>query len=135
MAKEIKKITLHPLKKDGTIDTDIDLLPRTSINSIVDEEGNLIEVATKDELEIIGKVNESGWVPNIVTDIYKLRGGENTQIRIWSMMDLGTLRKSDLFVTNSRLDIVDIGYEKIEYELVEEDYNRLMDFQSFYNLY
>ena len=89
--------------------------------------GCIMARPTKDELEIIGKVNDSGWVPNIVTDIYKLRGGENTQIRIWSMMDLGTLRKSDLFVTNSRLDIVDIGYEKIEYELVEEDYNRLMD--------
>ena len=46
-------------------------------------------------------------MPNIVTDVYKNRGGEFTQVRIWSYVDLGTLRKQDLVVTNSRLERID----------------------------
>ena len=31
--------------------------------------------------------------PNVVTDIFKVRSGEWNQVRIWSYMDLGTMRK------------------------------------------
>lgn len=54
--------------------------------------------------------------PNIVTDIYKVRGGEYTQVRIWSYMDLGIMRKEDLFVTDSRMDPINIGYYGVSYE-------------------
>ena len=37
---EIKRVTLHPLKKDGTIDTDINLYPKTLSDGIVDRNGN-----------------------------------------------------------------------------------------------
>ena len=54
---------------------------------------------------------KSGWaVPNLVTDIYKVRSGEWTQVRIWSNIDLGNLRKIDLYLTDSRLErITDYG--------------------------
>ena len=39
-----------------------------------------------------------------VTDVFKVRSGEWTQVRIWSYVNLGTLKKEDLFVTNSRLE-------------------------------
>ena len=45
--------------------------------------------------------------PNIVTDIYKVRSGEWNQVRIWSYVDLGNLRKEDLFITNSRLEVIE----------------------------
>lgn len=54
--------------------------------------------------------------PNIVFDIFKNRGGKWTQIRIWSYQDLGTMRKKDLFVTDSRLYTID-GFD------YEFDYN------------
>lgn len=41
-------------------------------------------------------------MPNCVTDIYKNRGGADTQIRIWSYLDLGTMKRHDYFVTDSR---------------------------------
>ena len=34
-------------------------------------------------------------------------------------MDLGTLRKVDSFVTDGRLEQVDIGYEKVNYAIAE----------------
>jgi hypothetical protein len=62
---------------------------------------------TKEELDILKDVIAiNGLVPNIVTDIYKVRSGQYNQVRIWSFVDLGNLRKKDLFMTDSRLDVV-----------------------------
>lgn len=41
-------------------------------------------------------------MPNCVTDVYKNRGGADTQMRIWSYLDLGTMKRHDYFVTDSR---------------------------------
>jgi len=68
--------------------------------------GCIISRPTKEELEFFkndgGRVN----MPNIVCDIYKVRAGEWTNCRIWSDMNLGTLRKKDLFITDARLNPV-----------------------------
>lgn len=45
--------------------------------------------------------------PNIVTDIYKNRGDQWTQVRIWTFVDMGNLRKQDLFITDSRLEAIE----------------------------
>lgn len=83
--------------------------------------GCIMARPTTEELKLLDDViTETRKEPNIVTDIYKLRGGEFTQTRIWSQMDLGTLRKEDLFVTNARLESVDIQYENVNVELAEE---------------
>ena len=82
--------------------------------------GCIMARPTKDELKTLEPITDQiGQIPNVVTDIYKLRGGENTQTRVWSVMDLGTLRKVDLFVTDGRLEQVDIGYEKVNYAIAE----------------
>ena len=57
--------------------------------------------------------------PNLVTDIYKVRSGEWTQVRIWSIVDLGTMRKKDLFITNSRLEPIEGFYDNVQYEIVD----------------
>lgn len=41
------------------------------------------------------------YVPNQVTDVYKVRRGRWVDVRIWSRMDLGTCRKEDLFITDA----------------------------------
>ena len=69
---------------------------------------------TEEELNILSSVSHR--VPNVVTDIYKMRRGRYTQVRIWSYVDLGSCRKEDLFVTTGRLEIVEIANLKQEYE-------------------
>lgn len=67
---------------------------------------------TKDELEILGKELGLVELPNLVTDVYKVRSGRYTQCRVWSYINLGTLRKEDLFITDSRLQpLRDFAFE------------------------
>lgn len=74
---------------------------RATINKA--DNGAIMARPTPEELDILKNDHE---IPNLVTDIFKVRSGEWTQVRIWSHMDLGTLRKKDLFITNSRLEII-----------------------------
>ena len=74
---------------------------------------------TKEELDFFSGM--SGQVlPNIVTDIYKVRSGEWNQVRIWSYIDLGTLRKEDLYLTDARMEIINLDKHFI-YEIDWED--------------
>ena len=57
---------------------------------------------TNEELEVFDKL--SFQKPNIVTDVFKVRSGAWTQVRIWSYFDGGTMKKKDLFITDSRLE-------------------------------
>jgi replicative DNA helicase len=83
---------------------------------------------SKEELKTLESISaQLDCEPNVVTDIYKLRGGENTQVRIWSYMDLGTLRKKDLFVTNSRLEPIDIQYDGVTLGLTEEQEEKVLE--------
>lgn len=71
--------------------------------------GAIMARPTKEELEFLQNEDGVGFQPNIVTDIFKVRSGEWNQVRIWSDVNLGNLRKKDLFVTNSRMEVLDIG--------------------------
>ena len=63
---------------------------------------------TSDELELLQQATSALFaLPNQVTDIYKMRRGRWTGVKIWSLVDLGTCRKKDLFLT-------DANYNKIE---------------------
>ena len=73
---------------------------RSTINKA--DNGVIMARPTNEELEIVGKLHT--LEPNIVTDVFKVRSGEWNQVRIWSRMDLGTMRKEDLFITDSRLE-------------------------------
>lgn len=48
-------------------------------------------------------------MPNCVTDVYKNRGGADTQIRIWSYLDLGTMKRQDYFALDSRNEEVKLA--------------------------
>ena len=99
---------------------------RSTINKA--DNGAIMARPTKEELEVLEplfKENISNR-PNLVTDIFKVRSGEWTQVRIWSDMDLGTLRKRDLFITDSRLDPIEDFYARDEYQIKnwEDDTDR-----------
>lgn len=53
MADEIerKRVTLHPLKEDGTRDLEVNLYPKTLVNGIVDSDGNEVDITTQAELD------------------------------------------------------------------------------------
>lgn len=77
----------------------------------------VISRVTKEELEVLeGITNEIGAVPNQVMDIYKVRRGRYTNVRIWSVVDLGTCRKEDLFMTDDRLNLIDLEILGIDFE-------------------
>ena len=44
---KLKRVTLHPLLEDGSMDTSVNLYPKTFIDGIVDREGNPVEVQEK----------------------------------------------------------------------------------------
>lgn len=71
--------------------------------------GVIMARPTKAELDILKSGLSPSLIPNIVTDVYKVRSGEWNQIRIWSYVDLGNLRKIDLFATNARMESVPVG--------------------------
>jgi hypothetical protein len=57
---------------------------------------------SKDDAEMIKKLSSPfGYLPNIVTDVYKVRRGRWIDVRIWSRIDLGTMRREDMFITDA----------------------------------
>lgn len=72
------------------------------------DNGLIMSRPTNDELLILKDNFISMYgTPNQVADVYKLRSGRWTQTRIWSYVDLGRLKKKDLFITNSLLEPLD----------------------------
>lgn len=114
--------------KDLSVELNIFVMTSTQLNASADDNKNIRNEATlaggrstinkadyglimarpsKEELEILKPLSEKFGEPNLVTDVFKVRSGEWTQIRIWSEVNLGTLKKEDLFVTDGRFDIVE----------------------------
>lgn len=75
--------------------------------------GCIVNRPTDEDLHVIEGLCSK--VPNSVTDVYKMRRGRYTQVRIWSYTDLGTCRVEDLLVTDGKLKPVKIGNLKQEY--------------------
>ena len=100
---------------------------RATINKA--DYGFIMARPTKDELEILRPyITRYGKEPNLVTDVFKVRAGEWTQVRIWSIFDAGILRKEDLFVTNNRLETIEVmkDYE-LEYMLDDLSQKTIQD--------
>ena len=75
---------------------------RATINKA--DNGAIMARPTPEELETLEPITNTYGIPNCVTDIFKCRSGEWTQVRVWSQVDLGRLKKKDLFVTDARLE-------------------------------
>ena len=92
--------------------------------------GVIISRPTKEEIDYFKEFAETVEFPNMVTDVYKVRSGQWNQLRIWSNVNLGNLRKRDLFVTDSRLDPIEIGTTyKYQMEWDEELMKQYEEFQ------
>lgn len=114
--------------KDLAVELNIFVMTATQVNANADDNKNIRNEAslaggratinkadyglimarpTKEEIETLEPLIAKYKEPNVVTDVFKVRSGEWTQVRIWSYVNLGTLKKEDLFVTNSRLEPID----------------------------
>ena len=81
---------------------------RSTINKA--DFGFIMARPTNEELTTLKDFCDKYGAPTLVTDVFRVRSGEWNQVRVWSMYDAGTLRKEDLFVTNSRLEVIDIDF-------------------------
>lgn len=107
---------------------------RSTINKA--DNGAIMARPTNEELESLQELTSRFGVPNCVTDIFKARSGEWTQVRIWSHVNLGTLKKKDLFITDSRLEPIDGFFEDDLYEIHSWDdaeYQAILTFMNFLN--
>ena len=88
---------------------------RSTINKA--DNGAIMARPTNEELEGLQELTDRYGTPNIVTDIFKVRSGEWTQVRVWSLVNLGTMKKKDLFITDSRLEPIDGFFTDDAYEV------------------
>ena len=90
---------------------------RSTINKA--DNGAIMARPTKEELETLEPIISTYGKPNLVTDIFKVRSGEWTQVRIWSIVDLGRMRRDDLFLTDNRLQVINDFYTGDEYNICD----------------
>ena len=90
---------------------------RSTINKA--DNGVIMARPSKEELELLdeaGLLKKYG-IPNCVTDIFKTRESKWNQVRIWSIVDLGKMKKKDLFVTDASLDPIEDFYSGAAYDI------------------
>jgi replicative DNA helicase len=139
--------------KDLAVELDVAVFTSTQVNASADDNKNIRNEASlaggrstinkadngaimarpsPEELESLSEITAKYGIPNCVTDIFKCRSGEWTQVRVWSQVDLGRLKKTDLFVTDSRLEpIAEFFVENEEVEIHDwdnENYQEALDF-------
>lgn len=82
---------------------------------------------TKKELELVEPLikKSSGLnktiIPNVCNTIYKNRGGEIKNVKIWQYQNLGNMQVIDLFCTNNNYEPISIDKTNIELEDVEDN--------------
>ena len=89
----------------------------------------IVSRPTKEELTQLGSILETiGVVPNCVHDIFKNRRGRWTQVRVWSYVDLGTLRTTDLFITTANMKPIE-DFKIMDYK-IEQDFSDVCEFYN-----
>ena len=71
----------------------------------------------------------------MVSDVYKVRSGRYTQVRIWSTVDLGVMRRKDLFITDAQLNPVpDFEFNSpIIHNWSDDEYNEIRHYVALLN--
>lgn len=124
LAVELNIFVMTSTQVNANADNNTNIRNESSIagsRSIINKAdiGCVMARPTREELDALQEsVSTIGILPNLVTDIYKVRSGEWNQVRIWSYVDLGNLRKKDLFVTDSRLAVLDNTFTSTNFNLL-----------------
>lgn len=92
------------------------------------DNGAIMARPTQEELNLF-KDSKTG-LPNLVTDVFKVRSGEWTQVKIWSQFDYATMRKTDLFITDAGLNPIENFYKYGVYEVKSWEDKEEQEYQS-----
>lgn len=129
--------------KDLAIELNVSIFTSTQVNANVDnnkeirnessiagsrsiinkaDNGCIMTRPTKEELEALQNVTLVE-TPNIVTDVYKVRSGQWSQVRVWSYFNGGIMRKKDLFITDSQLNIIEDFFSEPQIQIEDWEDN------------
>lgn len=110
-----------PIKNEAVIRGSRAIIDKCDVACVVSR-------VTKEDLALLeAPISVIGCAPNQVTDIYKVRRGRYTNVKVWSYTDLGTCRKKDLFITDDRYNAI-VGFECLTFNFEEADTTGIVDF-------
>lgn len=129
LAVELNICVLTSTQVNAQADSNVNIRNESSIagsRAIINKAdiGMVMARPTKEEIDFFVGMGQA--IPNLVTDIYKVRSGQWTQVRIWSIIDLGILRKEDLYITNSRLEMIEMPHNVIYMDWEGTNYTEIL---------
>lgn len=126
LAVELKIFIMSSTQTNANAEVDNTKLKNESVirgsRAIIDkcDIGCIVSRVTSEDLDVLqGPITQVGIAPNQVLDIYKVRRGKYTNVKIWSYMDLGTCRRQDLFMTDAAHNLIE-DYQTIVFNFEEE---------------
>ena len=145
--EDVALLMLSTALKDLAVEQDVFMMSATQLNSNQDtnEKGiknqNSIRgsraIVDKADIAMIGTLVPDDQrdqiapyvakygMPTQVFDVYKVRRGKWTNLKIWSNVDLGTCRRSDVFVTDSNIKEIEVPVMEINFD---DNYDQYDDF-------
>ena len=145
--EDVALLMLSTALKDLAVEQDVFMMSATQLNSSQDtnEKGIKNQNSIRGSKSIVDKADIAmigGLVPDDqrdqiapyvakygmptqVYDVYKVRRGKWTNLKIWSNVDLGTCRRSDVFVTDSNIKEIDVPVMEVNFD---DNYGQYDDF-------
>ena len=120
--------TNNEARRDYTIRDSGAVKGSTSITNKADL-GVTVFPPTKKELEMVEPIivkNANGVItkrntPNTIMTVYKNRGGQYKEVKIWAYCDLGTMEFIDLFCTNTNYEPINIDKTEIFMQVKQDE--------------
>ena len=145
--EDVALLMLSTALKDLAVEQDVFMMSATQLNSSQDtnEKGIKNQNSIRGSKSIVDKADIAmigGLVPDDqrdqiapyvakygmptqVYDVYKVRRGKWTNLKIWSNVDLGTCRRSDVFVTDSNIKEIEVPVMAVNFH---DNYGQYDDF-------
>lgn len=145
--EDVALLMLSTALKDLAVEQDVFMMSATQLNSSQDtnEKGIKNQNSIRGSKSIVDKADIAmigGLVPDDqrdqiapyvakygmptqVYDVYKVRRGKWTNLKIWSNVDLGTCRRSDVFVTDSNIKEIEVPIMEVNFD---DNYGQYDDF-------
>lgn len=136
--EDVALLMLSTALKDLAVEQDVFMMSATQLNSSQDtnEKGiknqnsirgskSIVDKADiamigglvpDDQREQIAPYVAKYGMPTQVYDVYKVRRGKWTNLKIWSNVDLGTCRRSDVFVTDSSIKEIEVPIMEVNFD-------------------
>ena len=150
--EDVALLMLSTALKDLAVEQDVFMMSATQLNSSQDtnEKGIKNQNSIRGSKSIVDKADIAmigGLVPDDqrdqiapyvakygmptqVYDVYKVRRGKWTNLKIWSNVDLGNCRRSDVFVTDSNIKEIEVPIMEVNFD---DNYGQYDEFVHYLN--